>query len=114
MPVLNYILGFDLAGYQQNAQTGTSYTLADSVAGMLTTLNNASAIAVSVPGTLTPGKVFSIVMLGAGQATFTGTGGLTVQPPPGFAAKSRGQYARLQLEVISSTLAVLSGDCAPV
>lgn len=112
--MLNTILGFDLTSVTVNAQTGTSYTFVDAVAGQLTTLNNASAIAVSVPGTLTPGKVFGILMLGAGQATFTGTGGLTVQPPPGFTTKSRGQYARLQLEVISSTLAVLSGDCAPV
>ena len=56
-----------------NTQTGTSYGLAEADIGKLVTLNNASAVAVSLPGTNVLGNQFhcAIANLGAGVVTIT-------------------------------------------
>lgn len=63
------------AGY--NAQTGTTYTVAGSDMGKFLTLNNAGAIAVTLPQAGTAGfeafKCFGIAAIGAGTATVTPT-----------------------------------------
>jgi phage-related tail fiber protein len=98
-----------------NAQTGTTYTFVedDGDGATMTTASNASAQTYTMPA-LTVGKIFPVTVIGAGQVTFVGSGGLTLQPPPGFALKSRGQYARLTIEILSASLGILSGDVSPV
>jgi hypothetical protein len=59
-----------------NAQTGTSYTIASTDAAKLVTLNNAAAIAVTLPqatGSFAAGFSFAAEDLGAGAATITPT-----------------------------------------
>lgn len=58
-----------------NAQTGTSYTFVPADTTRVTTFNNASAVAVSLPNGATfgfgAGTMLSVVNLGAGQVTIT-------------------------------------------
>jgi hypothetical protein len=61
-----------------NAQTGTTYTIANADCGSLTTLSNAASIAVSLPqagtgGNFPPGWYNDVCDLGAGTATITPT-----------------------------------------
>lgn len=100
-----------------NAQVGVTYAVVASDNGKVVTLDNALSIAVDVPAAaVTPfvGKTISatFIQLGAGQATFTGSGGLTVTPQPGFLAKTRGAGSAVTLKVLSATSAILGGDLA--
>lgn len=65
-----------------NAQTGTTYTLALTDAGGLTTLSNASAITLTVPPNATvafpTGSQIALMQTGAGQVTITPGAGVTV------------------------------------
>jgi hypothetical protein len=65
-----------------NAQTGTTYTLALTDNGKLVTLNNASAVAVTIPLNssiaLPVGAVIMMAAYGAGAVTISGAGGVTV------------------------------------
>lgn len=85
-PGLEYFLGgtigqrWELAGAWTggvNAQTGTTYTVLATDAGKLITINNAGAIAVTLPQAGTTGfeagREFCFLDLGAGSATVTPT-----------------------------------------
>lgn len=65
-----------------NAQTGTTYTLAATDAGGLITAANGSAITVTVPTNaavpFTTGAQIGVLQTGAGQVTFVGAAGVTV------------------------------------
>lgn len=65
-----------------NAQTGTTYTLASTDAGGLITCANASAITVTIPTNaavaFAVGTQIGVMQTGAGQVTFTGAAGVTV------------------------------------
>jgi hypothetical protein len=65
-----------------NTQTGTTYTLALADNGKLVTLNNASAVAVTIPLNssiaLPVGAVIMMAAYGAGAVTISGAGGVTV------------------------------------
>jgi len=65
-----------------NAQTGTTYTLAATDAGGLVTAANASAITVTVPTNAAVafaiGTQIGVLQTGAGQVTFVGAAGVTV------------------------------------
>jgi hypothetical protein len=75
-----------------NAQTGTTYTVASTDAQKLVTLNNAGAIAVTLPqatGSFGAGFAFEVEDLGGGTATITPTtstinGASTLVIPKGF------------------------------
>jgi hypothetical protein len=58
-----------------NAQTGTSYTVADTDEGKLVTLSNSSAIAVTLPTTFASTYKSFMKNLGAGTATLTPSSG---------------------------------------
>ncbi len=93
--------------------TGTSDTTLSADAGNPVLCTNAGAVAISVPSGLPLGVYPYFFMGGAAtQGTFTGTGGLTVTAPSGFVAKSRvgGSGAMVAINVLSSTVAVISGD----
>lgn len=88
-PALEYFLGpstgqvwqppgsWGVSNSQFNAQTGTSYTVLATDMGKVITLNNGSAIAVTLPQAGTAGfelgKCFWVVTIGAGTATVTPT-----------------------------------------
>lgn len=58
-----------------NAQTGTTYTLVAGDVNKLVTLNNASAITLTIPnGVFTTGQQINIQQIGAGQVTIANDG----------------------------------------
>ncbi len=65
-----------------NAQTSTTYTLAATDAGGLITATNASAITVTIPTNagvaFATGTQIGVLQTGAGQVTFVGASGVTV------------------------------------
>lgn len=97
------------------AVTGTTDTVTSADSSNIVHCTNAGAVAIGVPSGLPVGAYMYFFGGGAAtQGTFTGSGGLTVTPPPGFTAKSRvgASGASVTLVVMSSTLAYLTGDCS--
>jgi hypothetical protein len=102
-----------ITGQNINAQTGTTYTFVLSDAGKLVTLNNASAITVTIP--LNSSVAFPIgthidcMQLGAGKVTFSPTSGVTLNSKS--SNKSIGaQYVGVTLVKINTDTWVLFGD----
>jgi hypothetical protein len=94
-----------------NAQTGTTYTMANTDFGKLITLNNAAAIALSVNtglGTLV-GQRIDILQLGAGQITVGGTATVNTSA---LTKKTRAQYSVCTLLCVATDSYVLIGDLA--
>ena len=91
----------------ENTQTGTTYTVLSTDNGKVVTLNNASAITVTVP-TLSAGFTCTFIQKGAGQVTFSASG--TTISNAHSQTKTFGQYATVTLYGLSSTAFVLSGD----
>ena len=98
-----------------NAQTGTTYTLALTDAGKLVTLNNASAITLTVPANssvaFSVGDQINLLQLGAGQVTVAGAGGVTVNSA-GALLKLSAQYALGTLVKTATDTWVLVGNLA--
>lgn len=82
------ITGTVVAQSTLNAQTGTSYTTVLADASKLVTLNNASAITLTIPANSSVaypvGTKIDLAQLGAGQVTVAGAGGVTVNATPGL------------------------------
>ncbi len=91
-----------------NAQTGTSYTLQDSDNGKVITLNNSSAITLTVPSGLSAGFNCLVVQLGAGPITFTASG--TTIYNRSSQTKTAGQYAIATLVSYTTNTFITSGD----
>jgi hypothetical protein len=94
----------------ENAQTGTTYTLVLSDASKMVTLNNASAITLTVPTNASVafpiGTTIDISQWGAGQVTVSGTP--TIRATPG--AKLRAQYSAATLWKQGTDTWLLMGD----
>lgn len=101
----NSILGFDAS---INAQTGTTYTLLSSDAGKVITLNNASAITLTVPTGLGANFNCTLVQLGAGQVTISGSG--TTINNRNSHTKIAGQYGVASLLSYADTTWILAGE----
>jgi len=70
--------GTNLAGF--NTQTGTTYTLVIGDKDKLVTLNNASAITLTVPPSVfSANDIVNIAQFGAGQVTLAQGSGVTIQ-----------------------------------
>jgi len=99
----------------ENAQTGTSYTLVASDVGKLITLNNAAAITLTLPqdsdATIAVRKYIDLYQLGAGQVTVAAGSGATLRVS-GLTAKARAQYSRLGVQKVSANTWSLFGDLA--
>jgi hypothetical protein len=99
-----------------NAQTGTTYTTVLADNGKLTTLSNASAIAVTIPlnsSVAYPvGAQINMAQLGAGQVTVSGAGGVTLVSTGATAAtpKTRAQYSTLTCVQTSTNNWLVMGD----
>jgi hypothetical protein len=91
-----------------NTQTGTTYTLVAADNGKIVTLNNASAITLTVPASLGAGFNCLIVQLGAGQVTPTASS-TTLHNRQSF-TKTAGQYAVATLAAYVADTFVLGGD----
>jgi len=98
-----------------NAQTGTTYTLVAGDAGKMVSLNNASAITLSVPqdsaATIAVGTYVDLYQLGAGQVTVAAGSGATLRVS-GLTAKSRAQYSRFAVQKVAANTWVVFGDLA--
>lgn len=92
-----------------NAQTGTTYTLVAGDASKLVTLSNASAITVTIDGSLNlaTGQRIDFAQTGAGQVTFSASGA-TVNGTPGL--KTRAQYSACSLICTAADTYLLVGD----
>lgn len=96
-----------------NTQTGTTYTLVASDAGDLVTLNNASAITLTVPlnssVAFATGTQITIAQLGAGQVTVAGAVGVTVSASDS-STKLRTQYSAATIIKTGTNSWILIGD----
>ena len=95
-----------------NAQTGTTYTLVASDNGKTVTLNNGSAIALTVPTALGAGFSCLLVQLGAGVVTVSAGASATVNSRGSLVALN-GQYAVASLiPTATANTYILAGDLA--
>lgn len=106
--------GLDLH-YEFNAQTGTTYTIVLADAGKMVTLNNASAITVTLPQDSSVAipighMVHFMWITGAGQPTFTNGTGATVNGTPGL--KLRAVWSTCTAIKRAANTWVLFGDLA--
>jgi len=93
-----------------NAQTGTTYTIGASDLNKLVTLNNASAITLTIPnGVFTTGQTVNIQQIGAGQVTIAndGTSSFT-----GTGTKLRAQYSAASIICTGTNTFTVVGDLA--
>ncbi len=94
-----------------NAQTGTTYALVLTDNGRLVTLNNASAIVVTVPTNASvafpTGAIINLQRTGAGNVTIAGDTGVTVTAT---ASTLRSQYSAASLIKIGTDSWTLVGD----
>jgi hypothetical protein len=93
-----------------NAQTGTTYTLVAGDVNKLVTLNNASAVTVTIPnGVFSTGQQVNFQQIGAGQVTFASDGTTTFT---GVGTKLRAQYSASTLICTGINTFTLIGDIA--
>ncbi len=92
-----------------NNQTGTTYTLVASDNGKVITLDNVSAITLTVPSGLTAGFNCMIIQKGTGLVTIYPDTTITVTNRSG-GTKTGGQYAIVSLIALSATNFISGGD----
>jgi len=95
-----------------NAQTGTTYTTVLADQSKLVTLNNASAIALTIPANSSVaypvGTQIDLSQFGAGQVTVAGASGVTVNSASGL--KLRAQYSSASCVKVDTDTWLLVGD----
>jgi len=107
MDTLNAAAGWNM---DRSTQTGTTYTLVAGDVGEYVTLNNASAITLTVPDAVfSAGDQVNLVQLGAGQVTIAAGSGVTLRSE-GSKLKMKGQYAVATLLFLSASEAVVLGN----
>ena len=104
----NAISNFDAS---INDQTGTTYTLVAGDNGKVVVLNNASAVTVTVPSGLGAGFNCRFVQKGAGQVSFTGAVGVTINNRQSH-TKINAQYGVASIVAYAADTFVLAGDTA--
>jgi hypothetical protein len=103
--------GGGIAGF--NAQTGTSYTLVIGDLNDLVTLNNASAITLTVPPSVfAANDVINIQQIGTGQVTFAQGAGVTITSTGATAnaPKLRARYSASSVICTASDTFTIIGD----
>ena len=97
---------------EANAQTGTTYELVAADNGRVVTLNNGSAITLTVPTALGAGFSCLLVQLGAGTVTVAAGASATVNSR-GALLDLNGQYAVASLiPTATADTYILAGDLA--
>lgn len=98
---------------EENAQTGTTYTTVLTDASKLVSLNNASAVTLTVPPNSSvayaTGTQILLYQKGAGQVTVSPGSGVTINAR-GAANKLYGQHSTATLIKVATDTWVLSGD----
>lgn len=96
-----------------NAQTGTTYTLVLTDQGGLVTLNNASAITLTVPPNssvaFATGTMIGLAQVGAGQVTVAAGAGVTIRSVSSQ-LKIASQYGGAQLYKLATNEWLLIGN----
>jgi len=92
-----------------NAQTVTTYSLVQGDNGRVITMNNASAITLTIPTSLTAGFNCMIVQYGAGTVTIVGASGVTVVNRSNY-NKTGGQYAIVTIVSPVANTFITGGD----
>jgi hypothetical protein len=98
-----------------NVQTGTSYTLVASDQDKLVTLDNVSAITLTIPPTVfSAGQLIDIQQIGAGQVTFAAGAGVTITSTGATSAapKLRAQYSAGTVVCTAANTFTVIGDLA--
>jgi hypothetical protein len=93
----------------KTVSSGGFYTLNENDNGRIIDFTGTSNLIIRVPNTLPIGFQVSLTQANTGIISFIGTGGMIVNNRYG-AGKSSGKWAKLGLEIKSSTICVLSGD----
>lgn len=94
-----------------NRQTGTAYTLSPNDNGNRVTLNNSSAVTLTVPAGLGDGFNCLLQAIGAGTVTVTGATGVTLVNVDSLFAIS-GQYGIATILVDLGDVVTVSGNLA--
>jgi len=98
-----------------DAETGTTYTLLAANLNQLVTLNNASAITLTVPPSVfSAGDVINIAQIGAGQVTLSQGAGVTINSTGATATapKLRVRYSAASIICTASNTFLVVGDIA--
>jgi hypothetical protein len=98
-----------------DAETGTTYTLVAGNLNQLVTLNNASAITLTVPPSVfSAGDVINIAQIGAGQVTLAEGAGVTITSTGATADAPalRAQYSAASIICTASDTFLVVGDIA--
>jgi hypothetical protein len=96
-----------------NVQTGTSYTLVASDQDKLVTLDNVSAITLTIPPTVfSAGQLIDIQQIGAGQVTFAAGAGVTITSTGATSAAPnlRAQFSAATVVCTASNTFTVIGD----
>jgi len=96
-----------------DAETGTTYTLVAANLNQLVTLNNASAITLTVPPSVfSAGDVINIAQIGAGQVTLSQGAGVTINSTGATATapKLRARYSAASIVCTASNTFLVVGD----
>ncbi len=96
-----------------DAETGTTYTLVAGNLNQLVTLNNASAITLTVPpNVFSAGDVINIAQIGAGQVTLSQGAGVTINSTGATATapKLRARYSAASIICTASNTFLTVGD----
>ena len=104
----NAISNFDAS---INDQTGTTYTLVAGDNGKVVVLDNGTGVVVTVDASLGKGFNCSFVQKGAGQVSFTGAVGVTINNRQSH-TKINGQYGVASIVAYAADTFVLAGDTA--
>lgn len=101
-----------------NNQTGTTYTYTTADPGRVVRANNAAAITHTLPtnasAAIPVGASIPVRQVGAGQVTISPAGGVTLNVPTGFQAKTGRVGAVLMLHKVAADEWDLTGDLAAV
>jgi hypothetical protein len=98
-----------------DAETGTTYTLLAANLNQLVTLNNASAITLTVPPSVfSAGDVINIAQIGAGEVTLSQGAGVTINSTGATATapKLRARYSAASIICTASNTFLVVGDIA--
>jgi len=98
-----------------DSETGTTYTLIAANLNQLVTLNNASAITLTVPPSVfSAGDVINIAQIGAGQVTLSQGAGVTINSTGATATapKLRARYSAASIICTASNTFLVVGDIA--
>ncbi len=96
-----------------DAETGTTYTLLAANLNQLVTLNNASAITLTLPPSVfSAGDVINIAQIGAGQVTLSQGAGVTINSTGATATapKLRARYSAASIICTASNTFLVVGD----